>query len=44
MGRQLETRMRFVETLGVLMRTCPLEKEKVSHLCKALGLSRSTFY
>ena len=44
MGRQLETRMRFVETLGVLMRTCPLEKVKVSHLCKALGVSRATFY
>ena len=44
MGRQLETRMRFVETLGVLMRTCPLEKVKVSHLCKARGVSRATFY
>lgn len=44
MGGQWETRMHFVETLNLLMRTCPLEKVKVTHLCKATGVSRATFY
>lgn len=44
MGRQLETRMRFVEALSEQMRTCPLEKVKVAHLCKGMDVSRATFY
>lgn len=44
MHKQIETRLRFVATLGEVMETCPLEKVEVSHLCEAMGVSRATFY
>ena len=44
MQKQIETRLRFVDALSELMKTCALEKVKVSHLCEHLGVSRATFY
>ena len=44
MGRQIVTRLRFVAALSGVMKECPLEKVKVSHLCEATGISRATFY
>ena len=44
MHRQIETRLKFVDALSDLMKTCPLEKVKVSRLCEHTGMSRATFY
>lgn len=44
MGKQIQTRLRFVSALSDIMVETPLEKVKVSHLCEAIGISRATFY
>ncbi len=39
-----DTKLRIVDTLETLMQNGPLEKVKVSSLCKQAGVSRTTFY
>lgn len=44
MEKQIETRLQFVQALSELMKSRPLEKVKVAHLCDYVGVSRATFY
>jgi len=39
-----DTKLHIVETLSSMMKEQPLEKIKVSELCKQAGISRTTFY
>lgn len=43
-AKQLETRLKIVDALQEELKTMPLEKVKVSHLCEKAGISRTTFY
>ena len=44
MQRQLETRMRVVRTLDRLMQSTPIDKIKVTDLCREADIGRATFY
>ena len=44
MSRQTDTRIRIVDSLKVLLKARSFESIKVSDLCKAAGISRTTFY
>ena len=44
MQRQLETRMRVVRTLERLMQSTPIDKIKVTDLCREADIGRATFY
>ncbi len=39
-----DTRMRVVEALDARMRTCSIDRVKVTDLCRDAGISRATFY
>jgi len=43
-GTSTDTKMRIVKSLQAMMEQQPLEKIKVSALCKNAGVSRTTFY
>lgn len=44
MRSQIETRWEIVEALDSLMESTPIDKIKVTRLCKAAAISRTTFY